>query len=147
MARLALAAAFAALAATSGAADDAVLFAKHCGACHGKAGVGVPGLAPPLAMAEWAKAGKPDSRDYVPAVVLNGLSGKLTAAGRTYRSVMPPQKQRSDEDIATLANYVLAALNAAPADFKPLTAADVATLRATKTDHKTLLAMRARLVP
>ena len=46
-----------------------------------------------------------------------------------------------------LANYVLATLNTAPADFKPFTAADVAALRATKTDHKTLLAMRARLVP
>jgi mono/diheme cytochrome c family protein len=146
MARLSLTLAAFALAASPAVADDAALFGKDCGACHGKAGAGVPGLAPPLAQADWAKAGKPESRNYVPSVVLNGLSGKLTAGGRTYQSVMPPQKQRSDEDIATLANYVLATLNTAPAGYTPLTAADVAALRDKKLDHKALLDMRAQLV-
>ena len=118
----------------SALADDAALFTQTCGACHGKAG------------ADWAKGGKPDSRTYVPTVILNGLSGKLTAAGRTYQSVMPAQKQRKDDEIATLANYVLATLNTAPADFKPLTAADVTALRANKVDHKALLGTRSQLV-
>ncbi|MBR2691301.1 MAG: cytochrome c [Aquamicrobium sp.] len=130
----------------SALADDAALFTQTCGACHGKGGVGIPGMAPPLAGADWAKGGKPDSRTYVPTVILNGLSGKLTAAGRTYQSVMPAQKQRKDDEIATLANYVLATLNTAPADFKPLTAADVTALRANKVDHKALLGTRSQLV-
>ncbi|MFE0018897.1 c-type cytochrome [Mesorhizobium sp. NPDC059054] len=132
---------------TAGAqADDAALFTQTCGACHGKGGVGIPGMAPPLAGADWAKAGKAESRTYVPTVILNGLSGKLMAAGRTYQSVMPAQKQRKDDEIATLANYVLATLNTAPADFKPLTAADVGALRANKVDHKALLGTRSQLV-
>lgn len=135
------------LATANGAlADDAALFAQTCGACHGKSGVGIPGMAPPLAGADWAKAGKAESRTYVPTVILNGLSGKLMAAGRTYQSVMPAQKQRKDDEIATLANYVLATLNTAPAGFKPLTAADVEALRANKVDHKTLLGTRSQLV-
>lgn len=132
---------------TTGAlADDVALFTQTCGACHGKGGVGIPGMAPPLAGAEWAKAGKPDSRLYVPEIILNGLSGKLVAAGRTYQGVMPAQKQRKDDEIAVLANYVLAKLNTAPADFKPLTAADIEALRAKKVDHKTLLGTRSQLV-
>ncbi|HWK65549.1 MAG TPA: cytochrome c [Rhizobiaceae bacterium] len=127
-------------------ADDATLFARNCGACHGKAGLGIPGMAPPLAGADWAKAGKPESRNYVPEVVLNGLSGKLAAGGRIYQGVMPPQKQRSDDEIAVLVNFVLATLNGAPSGFKPLTAAEIESLRATTVDHKTLLGTRAQLV-
>lgn len=127
-------------------ADDAALFAKNCGACHGKAGAGIPGMAPPLAGADWAKAGKMESRDYVPSVVLNGLSGRLVAGGRIYESVMPPQKQRSDDEIALLANYVLSTLNAAPAAFKPLTPGDIQAQRAKKLNHSTLLGLRASLV-
>lgn len=141
-----LAFALAVLATTGALADDAALFAQNCGACHGKGGAGIPGMAPPLAGADWAKAGKPDSRTYVSEVILNGLSGKLTVAGRTYQSVMPAQKQRKDDEIATLANYVLATLNTAPTDFKPLTAEDVEALRAKKVDHKALLGTRSQLV-
>lgn len=144
MARLRLALVLMALMTGPALADDAALFAKDCGACHGKAGVGIPGMAPPLVKADWAKSA--DGRNYVPGVVLNGLSGKLTVAGRTYQSVMPPQKQRSDDEIAAVANYVLATLNSAPADFKPLAGADIKALRVTKTDHKALLELRAKLV-
>lgn len=146
MARACLAFALTMLVTPGAMADDAALFTQTCAACHGKGGVGIPGMAPPLAGAEWAKAGKPDSRIYVPEIILNGLSGKLTAGGRTYQGVMPAQKQRKDDEIATLANYVLATLNAAPADFKPLTAADVEALRAKKVDHKALLGTRSQLV-
>jgi mono/diheme cytochrome c family protein len=127
-------------------ADGKALFEQACGACHKKDGTGIPGLAPPLAHADWAGSAKPERRDYVPLVVLNGLSGKLTAGGKPYAGVMPPQKQRSDDDIAMIAAYVLGTLNPAPAGFAAPSAADVAALRATKLDHKALLAMRAALL-
>lgn len=146
MVKAGLVLAAAALSAHPATADDAALFAKTCGACHGKAGAGIPGLAPPLAGADWAKAGKPESRNYVPSVMLNGLSGSLVAGGRTFQSAMPPQKQRSDEEIATLANYVLATLNGAPAGYRPLTADEIEALRARKVDHQSLLGTRAQLL-
>lgn len=146
MAKAELFLAMATLVALPAMADDAALFAKNCGACHGKAGAGIPGMAPPLAGADWAKAGKIESRDYVPSVLLNGLSGRLVAGGRTYQSVMPPQKQRSDDEIASLANYVLSTLNAAPAAFRPLTASEIQAQRVRKLDHGTLLGLRASLV-
>jgi mono/diheme cytochrome c family protein len=117
------------------------LFGAKCGACHKKDGTGIPGLAPPLAAASWAGTDK--AREYVPLVVLNGLSGKLEAAGKTYAGIMPQQKQLKDAEIAEIANYVLATLNqnAGP----PLAEADITTKRAEKVDHKALLALRAEL--
>ena len=104
--------------------------------------MGVPGLAPPLAGAAWAPSDK--ARDYVPLVVLNGLSGKLVSAGKTYVSAMPPQKQLKDSEIAEIANYVLATLNKGQG---ALSESDVTAMRGEKTDHKALLALRAEMAP
>ncbi|MGE0282150.1 MAG: cytochrome c [Rhizobiaceae bacterium] len=137
------AAAIALLAPAAASADGKTSFEGKCGACHKKDGMGVPGLAPPLANADWGAADK--ARDYVPLVVLNGMSGKITAGGKPYVSVMPPQKQLKDAEIAEIATYVLSTLNKNAG--APLTEADVAAKRAEKTDHKALLAMRAEMAP
>ena len=92
------------LAPAAASADGKTSFEGKCGACHKKDGTGVPGLAPPLANAEWGAADK--ARDYVALVVLNGLSGKIMAGGKAYVSVMPPQKQSKDAEIAEIATYV-----------------------------------------
>ena len=105
--------------------------------------MGVPGLAPPLAGAAWVGADK--ARDYVPSVVLNGLSGKLVSAGKTYVSAMPPQKQLKDGEIAEVANYVLTTLNKGQG--AALSEADIAAKRSEKIDHKALLALRAEMAP
>jgi mono/diheme cytochrome c family protein len=103
----------------------------------------VPGLAPPLANAEWGAADK--ARDYVPLVILNGISGKILAGGKPYTSVMPPQKQLNDAEIAEISIYVLSTLNKNAG--APVTEADIAAKRAEKTDHKALLALRAEMAP
>ncbi|BCH30140.1 hypothetical protein MesoLjLc_20700 [Mesorhizobium sp. L-8-10] len=122
------------------------LFGKVCAACHKKDGTGIAGLAPALAKAEWAAKGEPDARRYLPLVVLNGLAGKIVAGGKTFVSAMPPQKQRSDDEIAMLATYVMATLNPPPTGWKDYTADEIATLRAEKIDHKGLLALREKLL-
>jgi mono/diheme cytochrome c family protein len=129
--------------ATSALADGQALFEGKCAACHKKDGMGVPGLAPPLAGAPWATADK--ARDYLPLVVLNGLSGKLVSAGKTYVSAMPPQKQLKDAEIADVANYVLATLNKGQG--AALNEGDVTAKRGEKIDHKALLALRTEMVP
>lgn len=131
---------------SSPAADGGALFGKICAACHKKDGTGIPGLAPPLAKAEWAAKGKPDARRYLPLVMLNGLAGKIVAGGKTFMSAMPPQKQHSDEEIAALATYVMGTLNPPPAGWKDYTADEIATLRKEKIDHPGLLALRAELL-
>lgn len=105
--------------------------------------MGVPGLAPPLANADWGAAEK--ARDYVPLVMLNGLSGKIMAGGKPYMSVMPPQKQLKDAEIAEIATYVLSTLNKNAG--APLAEADITAKRSEKTNHKALLALRAEMAP
>jgi len=124
-------------------ADGKALFQGTCAACHKADGTGVVGLAPPLAKADWAaKAG---ARDYLPLVVLNGVAGKIVAGGKTFASAMPPQKQHSDDEIAAISTYVLGTLNAPPEGWKDYAPDEIAALREQKTDHKALLAMRAKL--
>jgi len=143
LARAAASAAILLIAPAAASADGKVLFEGKCGACHKKDGTGVPGLAPPLAGAAWGGADK--ARDYVPLVVLNGLSGKIVAGGKPYMSVMPPQKQLKDSEIAEIASYVLSTLNQNAG--APLAEPDVAAKRAEKTNHKALLALRAGMAP
>jgi mono/diheme cytochrome c family protein len=134
------------LAASSGAAlaDGAATFLQNCIACHQKGGVGTPGLAPPLVSDTLKKAGAVQ-REYVPLVIVHGLSGQIKVKGKIYISAMPPRADFSDDDIAGLANYVLHDLNHLGADkFKPFVAADIAALRKTTVDHKALRDMRSK---
>jgi mono/diheme cytochrome c family protein len=142
--RLVVAAAL--LAASSGvaAADGASLFSDNCVACHRKGGVGTPGLAPPLVSDTLKKAGNVE-RDYVPLVIIRGLSGPIKVKGQTFVSAMPPRDDLSDDDVASLANYVLHGLNHLAVDkSKPLAKADIALLRKTTVDHQALRDMRSK---
>jgi nitrite reductase (NO-forming) len=133
------------LGATSGmAADGASLFSDNCAACHQQGGVGTPGLAPPLVSDTLKKAGSVE-RGYVPLVIIRGLSGPIKVKGQTFVSAMPPRDDLSDDDVASLANYVLHGLNGLAANkSKPLAKADVAVLRKTTVDHQSLRDMRSK---
>ena len=108
--------------------------------------MGVAGLAPPLANADWAKNTDPAMRTYLPLVTLNGMSGKIVAGGKTFMSAMPPQKQHSDDELAAIAAYVVGTLNPPAAGWVDYTADEIAALRAEKMDRKALLELRGRLV-
>lgn len=95
------------------AADSGqALFANTCAACHGEAGVGTPGLAPPLQNPElWQRLGS-KGNEYIAGVMTAGMSGTITVAGTKYRAmVMPPQSMIPSEDLAKIAEYVLVTLN------------------------------------
>jgi mono/diheme cytochrome c family protein len=134
------------LALTSGqaTADGASLYSENCVACHQAGGTGTPGLAPPLVSDTLKKAGSVE-RDYVPLVIIHGLSGPIKVNGQLYVSAMPPRADFSDDDVAGLANYVAQDLNGLAAEqYKPLATADVALLRKTTVDHQTLRDMRSK---
>jgi mono/diheme cytochrome c family protein len=93
------------LAATSvsfAAEDGAQVYNSLCVACHGPDGKGLNGL-PPLVGSDWPK-GAPERSIKI---VLNGLTGPVEVAGKTYNIDMPPQGAvLSDEKIAAALTYV-----------------------------------------
>jgi nitrite reductase (NO-forming) len=78
------------------------LFAGTCSVCHQSNGAGMPGVFPPLAKSDFIAG----SLHKAIAVVLNGLSGKVTVNGQDYNSVMPPMTQLNDDEIANILTYV-----------------------------------------
>lgn len=115
-----------ALAQQPAARDGAALFAQHCAACHQADGSGTVGLAPALKGPHWAALGA--QRDYLPAVLLKGLSGRIKVGGQTFVGSMPAfAAQLDDEALALVANH-LATLQGAT-DRAAYTAAELAPIR------------------
>ena len=84
------------------AEDGAQVYNTLCVACHGPDGKGLNGL-PPLVGSDWPKG--PAARSI--KIVLNGLTGPVEVAGKTYAIDMPPQGAvLSDEKIAAALTYV-----------------------------------------
>jgi mono/diheme cytochrome c family protein len=113
-------------------APGAKLYAAHCVTCHQVGGVGTPGLAPPLS-GTLAHAASKAGRAYLSSVVVAGLSGPIDVQGQRYGGFMPSfAPVLNDADAAAVLGYVLGELNKAalPADFTPISAAEVAAARA-----------------
>ena len=93
------------LAATSvsfAAEDGAQVYNSLCVACHGPDGKGLNGL-PPLVGSDWPKGAAERSIK----IVLQGMTGPVDVAGKTYNIDMPPQGAvLSDEKIAAALTYV-----------------------------------------
>lgn len=84
-------------------ADGAAVFASLCVACHQANGQGLPGVFPPLSGSEWV-TGKDST---VAAIVLHGVTGRLSVKGSTYNGAMPAfGAQLSDEQMAAILTYV-----------------------------------------
>ena len=84
------------------AEDGAQVYNTLCVACHGPDGKGLNGL-PPLVGSDWPKG----QAERSIKIVLNGLTGPVEVAGKTYNIDMPPQGAvLSDEKIAAALTYV-----------------------------------------
>jgi len=113
-------------AAPASAADGAALFKQHCAVCHQESAAGTVGLAPSLLGAHWQRLGA--DRNYLPTVLLKGLSGQIKVDGQTFVGSMPAMAGTlNDEALAAVANH-LRGLQGAAAD-KPYAAADLADQR------------------
>jgi mono/diheme cytochrome c family protein len=106
------------------------LYANICAACHQPSGAGLDGLAPPLLDSEWA-LGAPDRPIRI---VLQGVSGPLPVAGRTWQLEMPPLAVLGDEDIAGVLTYIRREWEH---NSSPVLPADVAKIRAAVKDRTT----------
>ena len=86
-----------------GAVDGAAVFQARCVACHQATGQGLPGVFPPLAGSEWVVG----QEARLAAIVLRGVTGKLTVKGTAYNGAMPAfADQLSDAEIAAVLTHV-----------------------------------------
>ena len=121
-----LAAFFLAAATDMASADGQAVFDNSCAFCHQAGGVGVPGQFPRLAGRVGAIAARPEGKAFLSKVLLNGMSGRVTVDDQPILGIMPAFDSLSDDDIASVLNY-LSGLDHAPAAF---TADDIKAARA-----------------
>jgi mono/diheme cytochrome c family protein len=130
----------------SDTADGARVFLDVCAACHQEDGSGKENEFPPL-------AGNPDlflSTRFPALVVLNGIEGPIEVGGRTFDNAMPPFDFLTDEEIATVINYLRGQWgNSALArtGVTNLAPGDIAELRAEPIKPADVRARRAALHP
>lgn len=92
-------------AAAGAAVDGKALFAAQCAACHQATGQGLPGVFPPLAGSEWV-TGEPR---VLANILLHGVTGDITVAGKNYQGAMPAFRQLGDAELAAVASYIRSA--------------------------------------
>jgi hypothetical protein len=70
------------------------------------------------------------ARVYLIQTVLHGLVGRIDVDGASIVGVMPPFESQSDAAVASVLNYLIGLGGAGAKKVKPVTAAEVATVRA-----------------
>jgi mono/diheme cytochrome c family protein len=115
-------------------APGKAFFDTKCAVCHQAGGRGQDGLAPPLTELPGRYAANPEGRKQLGLTVLNGMFGQIAVKDKTYNFKMPSFRGESDEDLASVLNYLVFDANAKHAGAKPFTAAEVKALRATQMD-------------
>lgn len=107
---------------TSSTIDAAAIYASRCAACHQAKGQGLPGVFPPLDGSEWISG----SETVLIAVVLHGISGRISVKGQSYEGSMPAFKsQLSDAELAALLSHLRQQWGAQAAPIKAETVAQV----------------------
>lgn len=120
--------------------SGAQLFEAQCAACHNVGGTGTPGLAPPLDRPAFWQALGDKAPKYLSGVITKGLNMTITVRGNRYAGMlMPPVSGVSDDELAGLANWVLASLGKTG---HTVSAEDIASARAGELTNDHLKAMR-----
>lgn len=78
------------------------LFNSTCAACHQTHGMGMEGLAPPLADSDWVAG----SEQRLIRVLLHGLSGPIKVNGARYSLDMPAMGVFDDNQLAAILTYI-----------------------------------------
>ena len=95
----------------NGPEDDAAPVTMHpgrivydaiCLTCHQADGSGVPMMYPPLIESDWATGDK----ERLIKLILEGTQGPVEVKGEVYNSIMPPQNQLTNRQVADLLTYL-----------------------------------------
>lgn len=84
------------------AVDGKQVYTARCVACHQATGLGVAGVFPPLAGAEWVTG----SEVVLTRLMLHGIEGEIVVKGNTYNGVMPAWKSLGDAELAAVMSYI-----------------------------------------
>lgn len=116
------------------ASDQNVVYDKNCALCHQKGASGMSGQFPRLAGRVGAIAATDVGRRYLIDVVLFGMAGQVEVDRVQIVGAMPPFATLSDEELASVLNYVthLEVPRKQGAQPGVMNAADVAGERAAK---------------
>jgi mono/diheme cytochrome c family protein len=74
----------------------------HCAGCHGKDGMGLKEIVPPLAHADWLEK----NQDILACVIRYGMKEKITVNNTDYEQEMLGLKSLSEIQIANIINYI-----------------------------------------
>lgn len=99
------------------AVDGKQIYVAKCVGCHQTSGLGLAGVFPPLAGAEWVLG---DEKTLV-NILLHGVKGNLEVKGVTYNGAMPAWKSLSDDELAGLLTYIRSDWGNKAAEIKPET--------------------------
>ncbi len=124
------------------------LYEASCAGCHGFGGEGLRSAVPPLAGTLPLLLAGEGGREYVVAVLLHGLSGRIEVSGESYDGLMPSWAHLGDEQVAAVLNHVATAwgnVGLLPPDAVEFTGLEVALARARPTDHASLASARRSL--
>jgi mono/diheme cytochrome c family protein len=122
-------------------------FQANCAVCHGPAGAGLPGLAPPLLSYPARYAASAEGRRQLALTVLYGMVGDITVDDKHYNFQMPEFARLDDATLAATLNFVVFDLGHAPADLKPLTTGEIAAERAHAVDGAAVREHRKSVAP
>lgn len=136
-----------AVAAEASYPEGAKVFQASCAVCHGAAGAGIPALAPPLVSYPAHYAGSPEGRRQLAMTVLNGLYGEIMVADKRFDFRMPAFASLDDATLAAVLNFVVFDLAHAPADTRPLEAAEIQAERSHPVDGAVVREHRKTVVP
>jgi mono/diheme cytochrome c family protein len=79
------------------------VYKSNCAQCHQTTGLGVDGQYPPLAGSEYVVG----PEGHAIRLILHGLGGPITVAGKTYNGNMPPWKDvLDDKKISQVLTYI-----------------------------------------
>ena len=126
-------------------AQGAAAFQANCAVCHGPAGAGVPGLAPPITSYPARYAAGAEGRRQLAMTLLYGMFGEISVGDAHFNAQMPDFARLDDATLAAILNFVVFELGHAPADTKPLTAGELAAERAHPLDAAAVRAHRKSL--
>ena len=82
--------------------DGKQLFGAKCAACHQSSGLGVTGVFPPLAGAEWVVG----DEKILTNILLHGVNGEMVVKGSSYKGAMPAWNSLSDDELAAVLTYI-----------------------------------------
>lgn len=106
------------------------LFTSTCASCHQTHGLGLEGLAPPLADSEWVLG----SEQRLIRIVLHGVSGPIKVKGASYSLDMPAMGVFDDEQTAAILTYIRREWENGAPPIEPATVKQIRQLEARRTD-------------